>query len=417
MSKIQLEQRKINLDSLAQKVNIMEKELSLKSEDFKSAFNMKMVTWQDIQKSLKKDQVAIEVIRVNMWSMEEYYKDSIVYMFLIIRKDSPYPQTIVLPNGDSLEKYFFTNYIRCIKNKLYDSDSYNVFWKPLSKQLKGMKTVYFSPEGIYHQINLSTLQNPETKKYVSDEIQIINVTNTKDILQKRSYITKNNYLIGNPKFNFGINTTNNEKPMEQRSIENISQLEGAEKEVKEVGNLLKNAQVIIGEEATEEYIKSIKNPRILHIATHGYFRKGKYQSDIQAMLNAGLLLAGVVDYDKMAIRPYDKDDGKLTAFEVMNMELDGTELVVLSACETGLGQTSKDGVYGLQRAFKVAGAQCIIISLWKVNDDATQLLMVKFYENWQKKGMEKRKAFETAQKELRKQFKEPYYWGAFVMIE
>jgi CHAT domain-containing protein len=135
------------------------------------------------------------------------------------------------------------------------------------------------------------------------------------------------------------------------------------------------------------------------------------------MLNAGLLLAGVVDYDKMEIRPIDKEDGKLTAFEVMNMELDSTELVVLSACETGLGQASNEGVYGLQRAFKVAGAQTIIMSLWKVSDEATQLLMTEFYQNWQKKGMDKHKAFETAQKDLRKQYKEPYYWGAFVMIE
>jgi CHAT domain-containing protein len=357
------------------------------------------------------------MVRINVKENRYNAKDSIIYMALIVKKERKYPEIVILDNGNALENNYVTYYRRSISAKVLDKESYKAFWQPIADKLKGIKTVYFSPEGVYHQINLATLQNPETKKYVYDEIQIINVTNTKDILEQHKYSSKNNYLIGNPKFNLGIDTRNNEKPVEQRSIENLSQLEGAEKEVKKSSGFLKNVKTVVGAEATEEYIKSIKNPRILHIATHGYFKKGQYQSSTQAMLNAGLLFAGVVDYDRMDIRPYDKEDGKLTAFEVMNMELDSTELVVLSACETGLGQASKEGVYGLQRAFKVAGAQTIIMSLWKVSDEATQLLMTKFYENWQKKGMNKRKAFETAQKDLRKQYKEPYYWGAFVMIE
>ncbi|MDW8347452.1 MAG: CHAT domain-containing protein, partial [Bacteroidia bacterium] len=409
--------KKINLDSLAQQVNELEKQLALKSEDFANTFIPKTVTWKDIQNILKKDQAAIEMVQANTKDDKPNAKDSIVYMGLIIKKNSSNPEVVVLSNGNDLEKRYITNYRRSITAKMQDTASYTVFWKPIAEKLKGIKTVYFSPDGVYHQINVSTLYNPKTKKYVFDEMQVINVTNTKDILNKKAVVSKNNYLIGNPKFNLELDTKNNEKPAEQRSMENLSQLEGAEKEVKQISSFLSNATTVIGYNATEEYVKSLKNPRILHIATHGYFKKGQYQSSTQAMLNAGLLFAGVVDYDRMEIRPLEREDGKLTAFEVMNMELDSTELVVLSACETGLGQASKEGVYGLQRAFKVAGAQSIIMSLWKVNDEATQLLMTKFYENWQKKGMPKRKAFEAAQKEIRKQYKEPYYWGAFVMIE
>ncbi len=417
----QRRQKGINLDSLNNQINELEKELSLKSEDFANAFTPKTVTWKDIQNTLKKDQAAIEILQVNA-KQKLNDKDSILYMALIVKKNSIYPEIVVLPNGNELESKYITNYRRSTQSKMPDELSYNAFWKPIKEKLKGIKTVYLSPDGVYHQINLNTLQNPDTKKYVIDEVQVINVTNTKDILNKHTYTTKNNYLIGNPKFDLEIKTEqDNEKPKQERTFEGffegISQLEGAENEVKQISTILPNAKTITGTEATEEYIKSIKNPRILHIATHGYFRKGQYQSSTQAMLNAGLLFSGVVDYDRMEIRPLDKEDGKLTAFEVMNMELDSTELVVLSACETGLGQVSKEGVYGLQRAFKVAGAECIIMSLWRVSDEATQLLMTKFYENWQKKGMDKRKAFETAQKEIRKQYKEPYYWGAFVMIE
>ncbi|MDW8348110.1 MAG: CHAT domain-containing tetratricopeptide repeat protein [Bacteroidia bacterium] len=413
----QRRQKKIDLDSIARKINEYEKQLALKSEDFAHTFSTKPITWKDIQHALKKNEAAIEIVRIAITKDKFRKEDSILYAALIVKKDIPYPDIAVLPLGGIIETKYFTYYRRSIKTKVDDKESYNVFWKPIADRLKGIKTVYFSPDGIYHQVNVSTLYNTETKKYVFDEIQVINVTNTRDILEQHKQYSNKSFLIGNPMFNLGIDTKDNEKSIEQWSIENLSQLEGAEREVKQICMFLPNAVTVTGVAATEEFVKSLRNPRVLHIATHGYFKKGQYQTSTQAMLNAGLLLAGVIDYDRMEIRPLDKEDGKLTAFEVMNMELDSTELVVLSACETGLGQTSKEGVYGLQRAFKVAGAQSIIMSLWKVNDEATQLLMTKFYENWQKRGIDKRKAFEAAQKEVRKRYKEPYYWGAFVMIE
>jgi len=409
--------KKLNYDSLEKRANELEKELSSRSELFANLVDSKPVTWKDIKNYLKKDEAAVEMVRIDSKDFKYGAKDSIMYIALIVKSNSEYPEIVVLQNGNDLESKFITNYRRSITTKTPEKESYDIFWKPILEKLKGIKTVYFSPDGVYHQINLSTLQNPQNQKYIFDEVRIINVTSTKDILTKTNNITKNSYFIGNPKFSFEKDIKNNEKPLQQRSLENLSQLEGAEKEVKLSAGFIKNAIAVTGEEATEEYVKNLKNPRILHVATHGYFKKGMYQSSIQAMLNAGLLFAGAVDMDKMDIRPFDKEDGKLTAFEVMNMELDSTELVVLSACETGLGQATKEGVYGLQRAFKVAGVQTIIMSLWKVNDEATQLLMTEFYENWQKKRMDKRKAFETAQKDLRKQYKEPYYWGAFVMIE
>lgn len=100
----------------------------------------------------------------------------------------------------------------------------------------------------------------------------------------------------------------------------------------------------------------------------------------------------------------------------MNLNLDNTELVVQSACETGLGDiTQGEGVYGLQRAFIVAGAKTLIMSMFKVNDEATQKLMVNFYHKWIETG-NKRQSFLEAKKELRNEYKEPIYWGAFIMI-
>jgi CHAT domain-containing protein len=143
------------------------------------------------------------------------------------------------------------------------------------------------------------------------------------------------------------------------------------------------------------------------------------------LMNSGLLLVGAANAytDETILAEINAlrngttyEDGMLTAYEAMNLDLRETELVVLSACETGLGEVRNgEGVYGLQRAFQTAGAKTIVMSLWKVSDEATKQLMINLYDELCK-TKNKRQAFVTAQLKLRKQFSDAYFWGAFLMI-
>ena len=137
------------------------------------------------------------------------------------------------------------------------------------------------------------------------------------------------------------------------------------------------------------------------------------------MMRSGLVLAGG-NYAWKSGEPYrpDLEDGILTAYEIAQMDLSHTELVVLSACETGLGDIQGDeGVYGLQRAFKIAGAKYLIMSLWRVPDVATQELMTAFYQKWLVQKMPIPDAFRAAQKEMRDKYQHPCFWAGFVLVE
>ena len=211
----------------------------------------------------------------------------------------------------------------------------------------------------------------------------------------------------------------------------LALLPGTKKEIETIKDLYVNEdlkyEMILSNDAVEEKLKAVKNPQTLHIATHGFFLEQKEPEPGEEidkyvenpLLRSGLILAGANSYLSKGHINNDSsltDDGILTAYEAMNLNLDKTDLVVLSACETGLGEiTNGEGVYGLQRAFKVAGAESIIMSMWTVDDNATQELMTAFYEEWLKTG-NKHLAFNKAQKRIKDKWKYPYYWGAFVMV-
>lgn len=211
-------------------------------------------------------------------------------------------------------------------------------------------------------------------------------------------------------------------------------------EAESVGALLSKAgfsiEVFRGYYASEERFKkavsSSRSPHVVHIATHGFAFPtpirdvGKGANDFEPtyklledpMLRTGMVLAGANYYWKNKRPLADREDGVLVAYEVRGLNLQNTELVVLSACQTGLGDiVSSEGVYGLQRAFRIAGAKFLIVSLWQVPDKHTQELMQHFYKNWAERQEPLRDAFANAQAAMQKKYPNPFLWAGFVLLE
>ncbi len=439
---LSLEEQKmqsLDLDDMKNQINDLEKDLSKKSALFGQNVQTKSYKWQEVKAKLAKNDVVIEIIKA----------DSAYIALFLTAQTEDYPAFYLFKNAKNLETNYLNFYKNCIEFKIEDTVSYNAFWKPIADKLltlnkKGFKKIYLSPDGVFHQLSLNTLKNPKTNQFLLEEANIQLIGSSRDLIElnKKSRDLSQNYenyqahLLGYP-----IYGTENGEPIKNRDraagfsgVQSavgvagaVSLLPGTKKEVENVFGLFNQKKLkvnlLLAENATEEALKNLKSPTILHVATHGFFIPEIKDSEVQDMqtamnrnllknpfLRSGLLLAGCQKPNP------EGEDGILTAEEVMNLTLDNTELVVMSACETGLGDIQAgEGVFGLQRAFQQAGAKSVLMSLWKVDDDATQTLMTEFYTALLK-GQSKRQAFKTAQMNLKKRFPEPYYWGAFVMV-
>jgi len=448
----------IKLDSLETGANELEKELSRRSELFASVYEKRAIRWQEVQASLKPNEAAVEIIRFNKY--DKRWTDTRHYAALIITTDTKeYPRLVLLGNGNDLENEYFEQYREFITGYAvgsYNDSLYGYYWSKIAGALKGITRVYLSLDGVYNKVSLPTLRNPVTEKYLLEEMDITIVTNTKDLVERRHHEgTASNTadLFGFPRYDLskeeyatlaaniprggvgGVELYGSVRDSLERSRGYCRPLAGTKQEVKEIGALLKSkgwdCRIYLDSSAIEERVKAVKSPRVLMISTHGYFlsdvemRGGQslltemeQQKAVEnPLLRSGLILAGACNPREDSVESEMRfDDGKLTANEVMNMDLDNTELVVLSACETGLGKVRNgEGVYGLQRAFQVAGANSVLMSLWKVDDATTKELMTSFFKTWLG-GMDKHEAFKQAQKEVRVHHPHPYYWGAFVMV-
>ncbi|WP_040497454.1 CHAT domain-containing tetratricopeptide repeat protein [Fulvivirga imtechensis] len=414
-SREELVEQKINRDSLEKAANATEKELSQRSEIFSEGYQLNNVTYKEVKARLKQSEVAIEVIRFRNY--DKTFSGA-RYLVLALNPTADFPSKVVIDNGDHLEGRYFKYYNNAIHQKITDEYSYPQYWAPIRPLTKEARHLYLSLDGVYNQISLNTLRNP-SGNYLIQEYDLTLLANSRDLIgnNKSASQTKSAVLVGFPEYGNG----------------DIPPLPGTKAEVTNIGRLLTSKaykiSTLSGANASEQSFKAIANPKVLHVATHGYFLEDKHLQQGKVfgissesardnpLLRAGLLLAGAGSTTGERQNTFESsNNGVLTAYEAMNMSLDNTDLVVLSACETAVGDVKAgEGVYGLQRAFLAAGAKALIMSLWKVDDEATQELMTKFYAGWLKTG-NKQQAFKEAQLALKIKYKEPYYWGGFVLV-
>ncbi|MBC7774273.1 MAG: CHAT domain-containing protein [Phycisphaerae bacterium] len=338
---------------------------------------------------------------------------------------------------------------------------YQLIWAPMDSLLHDVTTVYYAPSGVLHRLDLAAFAMPDTKQTLADKYALVQLGSTRQLVvhgPPTATTTHTAALFGGLRYELEKPATTPDSTRQTtpsyditalrsalggRGGEAWSYLPGTEKEVKNVAATLGKAgysvRTLSGQDGSEAAFKMLGKegksvPTVLHIATHGFFfpdpkdttrqretlsdREPVFKTSDNPLLRSGLVLAGANPAWAGEKTPEGQEDGILTAYEISQMNLSGTELVVLSACETGLGDVeANEGVYGLKRAFKIAGAKYLIMSLWQVPDKQTQELMSGFYKNWLERKMPIPKAFSAAQKTMRKRYDDPFFWAAFVLVE
>ena len=462
----------VDTKALEEQASYLEKAL-IRTEAF-NAYRLnsrESYTALDLRQSLDPGEAAIDMLSFR-YSTPDRRTDSIYYVALINRSELEIPQMVFLGEAKKLQRMLrapvrqgASNYI---ENPRIGQDLYAAIWQPLLPYLKGVKQIHMAAGGLLHQLAFAALPvGPD--KLLLDEYNFTYYSNLRAFIETRKQVTaatdkrSSICLLGGAVFDLDSlqlarlatriapnqsmgriaehKTGSAEIPagVSQDSLRSgavFNYLPGTVEEVHLIQQQFEReawtVTTFLGEAAREENIKQLENeasPGILHMATHGYFfpplakgrevpenGRGRIMAAKNPLLRSGLALSGANYVWKENKNMPGLEDGLLTAYEIASMNLSHTRLAVLSACETGLGDVlNGEGVFGLQRAFKLAGVDQLLISLWKVPDRETTRLMQLFYTHY----LQTRNATDAlyqAQLSLSKEL-EPFYWAAFIVVE
>jgi tetratricopeptide (TPR) repeat protein len=486
------------LDELQKEANDLDEQLVRRSAVFLESEQLVSPSWREVQKSLGKDEAAVEFVRFTYTDGKNAaYSDNYAALVLTAASKNG-PVMIDLENDWMLESVLREAYYERVSSPsqpFFDPASetafpppkrgplafYNHFWKPIEEALHGAKRIYVSTDGALNQVALGLMPMPDGHLLMENhDVRLVN--RTADLLQRIvvGHSNQTAVLFANPYFNileadyrkalaelaFGerISRTGSVPALGQSGATLGKLLDQASTHALETGlqndviPLLKQhgwtVESYFEYSALVEAVEQVRAPRLLHIATHGDFLPDPPEDEeltpeqssnlpltSNPMLRSRLFFAGANQTLAGHPLPADLSDGIFTAYQASTLNLHGTELVVLSACETGRGhEQDGEGVFGLRRAFQEAGAESVLMTLWEVPATETQELLNNFYHYWldgggeeqpnpscprrasQTEPMDKHQALLVAQQDERvcvqKRYGSdlPYYWGGFVLV-
>lgn len=451
--------RLLRIEEIHELIDELEWNITNSSFNYEDFTQRLFINHKAVRSRLSEKDIAIEFLRFTTSA------DSVMYAALTLRKDYGEPKMTLL-----FEERQLTNSHSHSLNPYLPASITHLIWEPLAKELEDIDNIYFSPIGELYKIGIEYASGME--RYHLYRLSSTRMITTEKASTKDENGEKIATLFGGLEYHFDSSDWANLEKQNDKSkqsafrdvplidrgawCERISFLPGSKEEVIEIDKLLcscgQKTILLTSTEGTEDAFKQLsgKHTSILHISTHGFYETNNHlttsvisvqntsqvmqstavsheaesrEYDDLALSRSGLFMAGAADAlneNTYGNTPNGVDDGVLTAREIAQLDLRTVDLVVLSACETGLGDITGDGVFGLQRGFKKAGASTLIMSLWKVDDRATQLLMTEFYQGLTA-GLSKHQAFMNAQQHLRQceggKYNTPEYWAAFILLD
>lgn len=426
------EERTNNIENLSNTIKELELDVMERIKAYGDISQKFKTKWSDVRAVLEDDEIAVEFCAI------PYPNDTVKYVALLIAPEFENPILIDLFEESTIE---WPN-----KNDVVgDLDSYNDhIWKPIFTHLKNdVKNVYFSPSGKLHIAAIEYSTN-----FTSDKLSFYRLTSTRELISLKGTIPQltSAVIYGGLIYDTESDTqkaSDVELIRDVVSQNSFNYLPFTYQEAESIDSLLSanNYKTIIftGDKGTEDTFYGLgdEDPNIIHIATHGFYYSSEADIDWvsriiskyppqqltnedASLCRTGLILSKAKNQLFVNRESVNEYDGILTAKEISQVNLHGLYLTILSACKTAQGDVNGDGVFGLQRGFKKAGAQSLLMSLWSVNDQATLYLMEHFYQHLLQ-GFSFHQSLILAQKDLRTcndgVFDHPAYWAAFILLD
>ena len=434
---------KANADSIlgvSRKVTRLENQLANRCKGYSDGTDFMDVDYDAVKHALGQNEVLIDF--TNYISQTQGRK----YAAYIINKVQGYPLLKALFAERQIDS------LGIVRPDMYYSEDYSgdvlkLLWVPLKENVSEGTTIYYVPSQLLFKISLESLPLPDGS-LLGSHYHFVRLSSARELVKMKSNAIgcKDDTAVLYGGLQYDVETTAMAEESKKYDLSNLlairgeiargdsifHDLQGTKEEIFKIENILKDNKwqvtPYMGKNGTEESFLDMngKSPRLLHLATHGFYYTPNKAEDVDylkgytdAMSLSGLVMSGGNAAWLGKQLPKGVLGGILTANDIARLDLSNTDMVVLSACQTGQGKATSEGLYGLQRAFKKAGVGTIVMSLWSVSDKTTSEFMTTFYERLadKKNAWNKRKAFEEAKEIIRQRHPDPFHWAAFVMLD